>query len=168
MKFWLLALPILVGCNREPSTIRSRNTARSSILLTERYFDLPKELEMQRLAARMVKSNKVILGGVGFSGVETSEYSSYKQLLAIAPDSFWIRLSYSRNPVARVYAFEALFDRKSPDLFSIAERLKNDSSSVEEWSGCVEMPERIDEFVAFKTGDTARAHRLMRNLFQNY
>ncbi len=92
----------------------------------------------------------VIIGGRGFAGEETMADDCYERLLQIAPDSTWVRLSFSKKPVVRMYAFDALFYRNSPDLKGVKDRLRNDKAAVLSVSGCTEITASICFFVSIE------------------
>ena len=93
-------------------------------------------------------SSAVITGGVGFTGQETPAGIAYKKLFLYAPDSVWIRLSYSENPVLRMYAYIALRNKKSPELGRVENRLKTDTAVVCKIDDDVTMTTSIGQFVS--------------------
>ncbi|GGB19872.1 hypothetical protein [Puia dinghuensis] len=127
MKYCLLVVAALVGCGGK--------SAVSSRIIHQLVFDLE-------------YSSCVIIGGVGITGKDNPAADAYKTLLRIAPDSVWVRLSYSEKPVVRMYAFEALLSKKSPDLERVKNRLKKDTATVCEIFGDVSMTSSIGELVS--------------------
>ena len=127
MKYWIIFITALLGCGAKPET--------SSRVI-------------RQLVSQLEYSPCVIIGGVGIEGKENTAAESYKKLLQVAPDSVWVRLSYSEKPVVRMYAFEALFSRNSPDLESVKTRLKADTATVCRVSGDVEMNLSIGSLVS--------------------
>ena len=93
-------------------------------------------------------SSRVITGGVGFTGKDNPTADAYKSLLQIAPDSVWVRLSHSEKPVVRMYAFEALYNKNSPDLEEVISRLKTDTAAVCEISGDMKTTSSIGQIVS--------------------
>jgi hypothetical protein len=127
MKYWLFVVTALVGCGRKPAV--------SPVVIHQLIFQLEHSI-------------CVIIGGVGITGKDSPSSDSYKTLLRIAPDSAWVRLSYSKNPVARMYAFEALLSKNSPDLERVRGRLKNDTAVVCEISDDVTVTSSIGDLVS--------------------
>lgn len=126
-KYCLLIWTALLGCRDKPAV----NTAAI------RHYIIQLDL-----------SDRVITGGVGFTGKDNPTADAYKSLLQIAPDSVWVRLSYSEKAVVRMYAFEALHSKNSPELEEVTSRLKTDTAVVCEVSGDLEITTSIAQFVS--------------------
>ena len=109
MKYWLFILTALVGC-------KDKQAALSASIRQEVFY--------------LEHSTCVITGGVGFTGKDNPAGDAYKRLYRMAPDSVWVRLSYSEKPVLRMYAFIALLNKNSPELAGVESRLKTDTGVV--------------------------------------
>jgi hypothetical protein len=83
---------------------------------------------MQFLIDRIDNSDCVYFGGIGIAG-DSKIYDCYRTLLKIGPDSMWVNLSFNKNPIIRIYAFEALETRKSLHLQEARDRLKKDKAT---------------------------------------
>lgn len=92
---------------------------------------------------------------VGFTGEPSEIYALYAALLRVAPDTLWRKLTFSKKPVMRYYAFKALMEKKDPGLPQVIARLEKDSAGVEVTSGCSTIGLPICLWVAFDSGDTA-------------
>jgi hypothetical protein len=68
-----------------------------------------------------------------YNGVEkklSKTFAIYDSLLKTASDSVWYKLTYDKSAVARCYAFQALFTKKSNGIDSIANRMEGDTDSI--------------------------------------
>ena len=80
----------------------------------------------------VIESSKDIEGEYvgGWATKKSHTYNCYKTLLEIVSDSLWVELSYSKSPVMRYYAYEALLTRESANLSSVRSRLLKDTTQV--------------------------------------
>lgn len=85
---------------------------------------------MTRLHNITAMVNCVYFGKIGYAGEENEVYDSYQRFLEIAPDSMWVKLSYNKNPILRIYAFDELDTRKSLCLQDVKKRLQKDEATV--------------------------------------
>lgn len=88
-----------------------------------------REPNIQFLIDQIDNSDCVYFGGVGLAGENSKIYDCYRTLLKISPDSMWVNLSFNRNQIIRVYAFEALKKIKSLHLQEVRDRLKKDKAT---------------------------------------
>jgi hypothetical protein len=127
LKNEIFVISALVGCGSKPAV--------SPRVINELVFQLE-------------YSSCVITGGAGFTGKVYPQADAYKTLLRVAPDSVWVRLSYSEKPVVRMYAFDALFSKNSPELEGVRSRLKNDKAAVCEVFDDVTVTSSIGDIVS--------------------
>ncbi|HOF17194.1 MAG TPA: hypothetical protein PLF32_03915 [Bacteroidales bacterium] len=79
----------------------------------------------------VIESSKQIEGKhIGYGGQISGIYSCYEILLKNISDSLWIELSYSKSPVMRYYAYQALLSKGNIKFLSVWNRLRKDTSSV--------------------------------------
>ena len=67
---------------------------------------------------------------IGFTGRKSHVYGCYEKLLDAASDSLWVELSYSKSPVMRCYACNALLSNESTNFLSVRNRLLKDTTEV--------------------------------------
>ena len=127
MKYWLMILPSLAG-------------------YTDRSIALSKTIHNEVL--QLERSSCVITGGVGFTGEDNPTAAAYRKLFRIAPDSVWVRLSYSEKLVLRMYAFIALLNKNSSELDLVEGRLKTDTGVVCEISDDITETNSIGNIVS--------------------
>jgi hypothetical protein len=127
MKYWLFIVAGLMSCNAKPAS-QPGKTLSSGDLSGKAVSGRDQEIE--NLVFTLRCSDCAYFGGIGIEGKESPVFDAYKRLLKIAPDSLWVRLSYSDKPVVRLYALEALVKKNSPLLDGVERRLKNDSAGV--------------------------------------
>jgi hypothetical protein len=130
MKYLQVFVILLIGCNHKP---KHHDTTKVIDKDTVRYLKFPyirTESDIQKLIGRIDSSECVYFGGIGFTGEENEVYDCYQRLLEIAPDSVWVNLSHNKNPILRIYAFEALKNKKSPNLVDVKARLRKDQATV--------------------------------------
>jgi hypothetical protein len=127
MKIWVFLIAVLIGCGGKPSV---------------------PSVEIRQLVFQLQQSDCVIIGGVGITGRVNPAADSYTTLLRIVPDSVWVRLSYNEKAVVRMYAYEALFSKSSPELEQVKIRLKRDTAMVCQIFDDVTITASIGEFVS--------------------
>lgn len=120
---------------------------------------MPDSLRIERLIAAIEESPRVEDAHIGISGSPSEIYAFYDSLLRIAPDTLWRKLTYSKKPVMRYYAFKALMEKKDPDLQKVITRLEKDKAPVEVVSGCTGLKGSLCFFVAMDCQDTALLRR---------
>ena len=114
MKYWLFIVAGLMGCNGSPTSQSGKSTGG-----VDQKAIGGGDHEIEKLAFTLRTSGCAYFGGIEIEGSESRVFNAYKRLLKIAPDSLWVRLSYSDKPVVRFYALEALVQRNSPLLDSV-------------------------------------------------
>jgi len=129
MKYYPVCVIFLVACagkakNRHNISLPNSDTAKYS-----KYPHIAKENNIKDLVDRIDRSDCVYSKRVGYTLEESEIYDYYDRLLKIAPDSIWVQLSFHKNPVIRIYAFEALSAKKSSYLQVVKERLQKDTAS---------------------------------------
>ena len=107
-----------------------------------------REPKIQFLIDQIESSDCVYFGGIGLAGGESKIYDCYRTLLKIAPDSMWFNLSFSKNPIIRVYAFEALRTTRSLHLEVVKDRLKKDRATFCYVSDDVKASYSVRDYVA--------------------
>ena len=130
MKYLQIFVILLIGCGHKP---KPHARVKENDKETVRYPKFPyiaTEGDIKKLVSRIDSSDCVYFGRIGFAGEESEVYDCYQRLLEIAPDSVWVSLSHNKNPVIRIYAFEALKAKKSPNLREVKVRLQKDRATV--------------------------------------
>lgn len=128
-------------------------------------FVMPDSLRIARLVAAIEECPRVEEAHVGFTGKPSEIYSLYAALLRVAPDTLWRKLSFSKKPVMRYYAFKALMKKKDPCLPQVIARLEKDKASVDVVSGCIVMGSPLCLLVALDSRDTAFLRRYWSTSF---
>jgi len=120
------------------------------------YPELLKETNIQTLITGIELSDRVYIGGIGITGEESREYDCYKRLCEICPDSVFVRLSFNKSAVVRLYAYYALLKKNKTLALRVQERLLNDKKLVSCQSGCIIMKMPISSFVQFQVLTASR------------
>ena len=127
MKIYILLLLLfLAGCCPKQEKATGINEI-SLILMDDRYLfftinDLISTIESSKYIERKYVG--------GWAARKSHIYDCYEKLLEIASDSLWVELSYSKSPVMKYYAYNALFSKGNINSLSIRNRLIGDTSSV--------------------------------------
>lgn len=130
MKYLPLLALILIGCGHNPKLRNEIAVLYKDTVPFAKFPYIASECNIDRLVSRIDSSDCVYFGRIGYAGEESMVYDTYLRLLQIAPDSIWLRLSFSKNPVLRVYAFEALESQKSKYLQVVKNRLRKDKATI--------------------------------------
>ena len=130
---WLILLLFMTSCYPKQY---EEVTDINEISSTPTYDYFP-PLTADDLISIIEASEYIEAKHIGFIGEKSKIYSCYEKLLEIASDSLWIELSYSKSPVMRCYAYQALLLKENINLPSIRNRLIKDTSSVCTYSGCM-------------------------------
>lgn len=78
-----------------------------------------------------LESSDCVYGkSIGITGEQSTVYSCFLQLDKAFEDTTWFNLTTSPIPVVRVYAYNALLNRKSKLTLSARNRLMNDTAVV--------------------------------------
>lgn len=75
-------------------------------------------------------------------------YNCYERLLEVAPDTTWLRLGSSTNPVTRYYACRALYQKHSPYAKALQQKLLKDSTLLGMQSCDLQLTLPLSYFVA--------------------
>ena len=131
MKYDIIILLLLIGCN---TNLKSRNSEdlnnKRSIQDTFKSYGVKKDSIIQKLVAQIENSNCVYIGGNSIAGEDNEVYICYQNLLEIASNSLWIKLSSSKSAVMRFYAYRILLEKKPKGFEAIKERLKKDTTNI--------------------------------------
>lgn len=80
---------------------------------------------------RTLESSDCVYGkSIDISGQQSTVYNCFLQLDKAFDDTTWFKLTSSSVPVVRVYAYNALMNRKSKLTLSARNRLMNDTAVV--------------------------------------
>ena len=104
-----------------------------------------KEEEINLLAIKEASINRMILKiesskcyeskHIGFTGENSILYETYETLNQIASDSLWLKLTYSKSPVMRCYAYHAILSKQNNKLINeVKSRLINDTTRLDFYS----------------------------------
>jgi hypothetical protein len=130
MKYLQILVILFIGCGHKPKPhARVKGIDKESIKYPKFPY-IATEDDINKLISRIDRSDCVYFGRIGLAGEESEVYDCYQRLLEIAPDSVWVNLSQNKNPVIRIYAFEALKAKKSPNLREVKVRLQKDHATV--------------------------------------
>jgi len=80
---------------------------------------------------RTIEKSRCFCGEfTGIGGEKSETYLNFQMLLKVASDSLWFKLSFSKSPVMRLYAFHALEikNKKMRDIVKL--RLESDTATV--------------------------------------
>ena len=122
---WFILLLFTVGCYPD--------IENEAFYMNETDSNSTKEwdfLDINDMIFAIESSENIEREYIGIERRKSCIYSCYEKLLKIVSDSLWIKLSYSKNPVMRYYAYNALLTRKNDNISSIRNRLIKDRESV--------------------------------------
>jgi hypothetical protein len=91
---------------------------------------------------------------LGIGGQRSASYLYYEQLLKIADDSTFLRLTYHENPKMRVYGMWGLSLKNLKLAEDQLDRFYADSSVLSYHTGCITFPDLI-YYIATKNMDSA-------------
>ncbi len=98
--------------------------------------------------ARLVDS--IIVGGChNDDAYRSKEWRFFDTLRGVATSDELISLTDHPHPVVRCYAFDALLDRKSPEVFRILLKHLTDRSEVQTTSADISMSEMVGDYMIF-------------------
>jgi hypothetical protein len=140
----------LIACKDNPNRHLLSLPPPKKFDTTSKYPWVARENDREALIAVMEGTDCAYFGGIGIAGEESEVYDCYKRLLAIAPDSMWLRLSHHTKPVVRMYAYRALQQKNSPDYGKVKRWLARDTATVCEQAGCTIMTFSLKEFIAWE------------------
>jgi hypothetical protein len=96
---------------------------------------------------REIKSDNVLKGSaVGIAGQRPMQWDRYVALRTKATDKELLALTNDSNGVVRCYAFQALVERKTVDLFPVVLRHLSDTSTVYTLYGCIGGSQKVGDF----------------------
>jgi hypothetical protein len=139
---------LFFACGHKPGTRISVKPIYTNSIRFAIFPYVSIESNIQTLVSRIDKSDAVYFGGIGYTGTESEVYDCYQRLLEIAPDSTWDNLSHNKNPILRIYAFDALKTRNSDNLQGVKHRLQKDKATFRLVSGCTEFVWTVSSFVS--------------------
>jgi hypothetical protein len=148
MKYYPICLILLVACGGKVKNRHNISVPDNDTVKYAKYPRIAKENNIKVLVDRIDKSDCVYSGRVGYTLEESEIYDCFQRLLEIAPDSIWVQLSFHRNPVIRIYAFEALSTKKSSYFQAVKERLQKDTASFCYVAADIRTTYSIGSFVA--------------------
>jgi len=102
--------------------------------------------EIKKITDAMAKYNSVDSRGVGYAGQRTEQYNRYEKLKQDATDAELIALTDNSNPVVRCYAFNALANRKNPNVIPILVRHLKDTAGVNTFFGCIVSTTKVGDY----------------------
>jgi hypothetical protein len=127
---WFILLLLFISCYpnyAEEEEITDTNEINSNSTDNWSFIDT---MDTDDLISAIESSENIESKHIGIEGRKSYIYCCYEKLLETASDSLWVKLSYSKSPVMRYYAYKALFSRESTNLQSVRNRLIKDSSQV--------------------------------------
>lgn len=77
--------------------------------------------------------------GIGITGEYSEQYARFERLTQLLTGEEWLDLIDHESAVVRLYAFQALEELHSDLLPQAQEQLKNDTTSVCYFSGCIRL-----------------------------
>lgn len=105
------------------------------------------KLRPEIAAVRDEVAKKNILEGskTGYAGIEGEQWKRYIKLSSMAHTKELKLLTDDPNPVVRVYAFQALVERKEPEVYSILLDHLTDNEEVTTFYGCIVSPAKVGD-----------------------
>jgi hypothetical protein len=143
----LLALFVFGRCELKSNNMHGEKKVDSRMVkLANVYSDSE---NVGRLIEILERSDCYYGKRVGIEGKISDVYQAYEDLKENVSDSVWVKLSYSRSGVMRVYAYQALENNRSLQK-QLKKRLENDSTKVCFKISDMESIETIMEFISDK------------------
>lgn len=132
------------------------------ILSTSAYSQQTHKDSVRRLESVILKSNTITASAVGFAGAPAATWYSFAYLVKIATKDELLRMSYSKNPVLRLYAYTGLQYKNYDDMALLHKRLASDTATVHVFSGCLISTTTVSETVESGTGQWYSKEQLDR------
>ena len=117
-------------CNRREINKMHVNTMSINKIDSIRDWNFRNRDYIDNLISMIESSKNIESEYIGYTGERSKVYICYKELLEIASDSLWVKLSYSKSVAMRYYAYEALLMKESTNLSSVRNRLLKDTTQV--------------------------------------
>ena len=135
---WFILLLLFVSCypnHVEEDEVIDVNETDSNPTDNWSFMDT---MDINDLISAIESSENIEGEHIGMEGRKSYIFSCYEKLLEVASDSLWVKLSYSKSPVMKYYAYKALFSKENTNLQSVRDRLIKDTSQV-----CFHITDRI-------------------------
>lgn len=101
------------------------------------------------LVDQIAMCNRVDGPFVGIGAVKSEQYKRY-ELLSKYSEEKLIELTKHKSPAVKVYAFNALFQKKSSKIISIFAAHITDTTEFEELAGCIGMSKPVNFYLLQK------------------
>jgi hypothetical protein len=98
----------------------------------------------------IAKDNVLMGSAVGIAGSRPEQWDRYVALRSMATDAELLALTSDTNTVVRCYAFQALVERNTIDLFPVALRHLSDTAAVHTLYGCLGGSQKVGDFMLGK------------------
>ncbi|GAB2818132.1 hypothetical protein [Ferruginibacter profundus] len=92
---------------------------------------------IQNIVIAIADNNRLDGPVVGYGGIRSDQYKRYEMLAKYATDSSLINLTNHKNPVVRVYAFDALIKRNYWALRLVFWEHAKDNEKLQALQGCI-------------------------------
>jgi hypothetical protein len=101
---------------------------------------------ISEIAKDIAKENVLMGSSVGFGGGRPEQWNRYEVLRSGATDKELLSLTNDTNAVVRCYAFQALTERKTADLFSVVIQHLSDTATINTLNGCLGGSQKAGDF----------------------
>lgn len=103
-------------------------------------------VSIHELTKLIAHDNVLTSDAVGIAGSRPAQWERYEQLSARATAEELVTLTSDNNAVVRCYAFQALAQRKTEDLFPIVLQHLSDTETVRTMYGCIIGSQTVGDF----------------------
>lgn len=155
-KFYIILFAFfIIGCESNPTETMEFSDSIEFIgpipisRLEADFPEIKKMNDIDSLIAGMVEKDCVYSRSVGWGGQYTRQYACFERLCELKNGEELLELTKHENPVVRMYGLKALENENSTYLSQAREQLKNDTSIVYTFSGCIKMGTSIGSSVKF-------------------
>lgn len=101
---------------------------------------------IREIVRGIVKTNVLMGSAVGVAAERPKQWDRYEALRSKATDKELLTLTNDMNGVVRCYAFQALTEKKTTDLFPVALQHLSDTATVHTLYGCLGGSQKVGDF----------------------
>ena len=149
---------------------KNDNPADTSKLTFSFLIDSLSYRNVNKLVEDITEYNELHSSGVGYSGVQTEQYTRYINLAKFASEAELIHFTDHQNPVVRVYAFRALIERGSPAVIPVFKKHLGDKEELESLGGCIQLTTTVNRCMlgSLQPYDGRKSVSLSKKDFKRY
>jgi hypothetical protein len=137
---------VLLACKgKQEERPNTSDVLREPVLASDK-----RSFAFRAIVTDIAKANVVMGSAVGIAGSRPEQWDRYVALRSMATDKELLALTSDTNTVVRCYAFQALVERNTIDLFPVVLRHLSDTAAVHTLYGCLGGSQKVGDFILGK------------------